>query len=175
MIHVKCGSRLVGSYRTNLNPRPLHQTTRIYQMNWTLSIVASRGLSSFQGSVWRSASIRDSGCTMCTVGTRRTFQRLNMRKAAGPDGIMPRLLRLCANELCGFFTNFNWSLRLCTVPVSFKRSVIIPVPKRSPVSYMNDYRPVAYFSCGKEFWATGAWLFGKLHTWNTWSFPVRVS
>ena len=82
-----------------------------------------------------------------TAGTRRTLQRLNMRKAAGPDGITPRLLRLCADELCGIFTNlFNWSLRLCTVPVSFKRTVIIPVPKQTPVSSMNDYRPVALTS-----------------------------
>ena len=87
------------------------------------------------------------------MDTRRIFARLNVRKAAGPDGITPRLLRTCANELAGIFTMlFNWSLRLCTVPDIFKRSVIIPIPKRSPVSCLNDYRPVALTSViGKSF------------------------
>ena len=70
-----------------------------------------------------------------------------MRKAPGPDNVSSRLLRMCASQLCGIFTEiFNWSLRICQVPVIFKSSVIIPVPKRTPVSTMNDYRPVALTS-----------------------------
>ena len=79
--------------------------------------------------------------------TKREFLKLNMRKAPGPDNVSPRLLRMCASQLCGIFTEiFNWSLRICQVPVIFKSSVIIPVPKRTPVSTMNDYRPVALTS-----------------------------
>ena len=41
---------------------------------------------------------------------------------------------------------FNASLQLCTVPRCFKASTIIPVPKKSRVSSLNDYRPVALTS-----------------------------
>ena len=59
----------------------------------------------------------------------------------------PRLLRMCAGQLCGVFTEIlNWSLRICQVPVAFKSSIVIPVPKRSPATSLNDYRPVALTS-----------------------------
>ncbi len=38
---------------------------------------------------------------------------------------------------------FNRSLELCEVPSCFKRSTIIPVPKKPNISGLNDYRPVA--------------------------------
>ena len=42
---------------------------------------------------------------------RRMFQRLNSRKAAGPDNISPCLLKLCADQLSGVFTDiFHVSL-----------------------------------------------------------------
>ena len=42
---------------------------------------------------------------------RRMFQHLNSRKAAGPDNISPCLLKLCADQLSGVFTDiFNVSL-----------------------------------------------------------------
>ena len=78
---------------------------------------------------------------------RRCFQRVKVNKAAGPDAIKPRLLKLCSSELAPIFTFiFNWSLELCTVPSCFKKSVIIPVPKKSSPQCMNDYRPVALTS-----------------------------
>ncbi len=45
---------------------------------------------------------------------------------------------------CWFFTSiFNESLATSVVPTSFKKSVIIPVPKNNKLSCLNDYRPVA--------------------------------
>ncbi|KAL0175032.1 hypothetical protein M9458_031000, partial [Cirrhinus mrigala] len=41
---------------------------------------------------------------------------------------------------------FNRSLELCEVPSCFKRSTIIPVPKKPKVTGLNDYRPVALTS-----------------------------
>ncbi len=73
--------------------------------------------------------------------------RVNVRKAAGPDGITGRVLRSCADQLAGLFTSiFNESLATSVVPTSFKKSVIIPVPKNSKPSCLNDYRPVALTS-----------------------------
>ncbi|KAI3356454.1 hypothetical protein L3Q82_017670 [Scortum barcoo] len=39
--------------------------------------------------------------------------------------------------------NFNLSLQLATVPVSLKTSIIVPVPKKSAVTCLNDCCPVA--------------------------------
>ncbi len=85
--------------------------------------------------------------TMSEDEVRRELKRLNVRKAAGPDGITGRVLRSCADQLAGLFTSiFNESLASSVVPTSFKKSVIIPVPKNSKPSCLNDYRPVALTS-----------------------------
>ncbi len=78
---------------------------------------------------------------------RRELMRVNVRKAAGPDGITGRVLRSCTDQLTGLFTSiFNESLATSVVPTSFKKSVIIPVPMNSKPSCLNDYRPVALTS-----------------------------
>ncbi len=77
----------------------------------------------------------------------RKLKRVNVRKTAGPDGITGRILRSCADQLAGLFTSiFNESLATSVVPTSFKKSVIIPVPKNSKPTCLNDYRPVALTS-----------------------------
>ncbi len=78
---------------------------------------------------------------------RRERRRVNVRKAAGPDGITGHVLRSCADQIAGLFTSiFNESLATSVVPTSFKKYVIIPVPKNSKPSCLNDYRPVALTS-----------------------------
>ncbi len=85
--------------------------------------------------------------TMSEDEFRRELKRVNVRKAAGPDGITGRVLRSCADQLAGLFTSiFNESLSTSVVPTSFKKSVIIPVPKNSKPSCLNDYHPVALTS-----------------------------
>ena len=75
------------------------------------------------------------------------FQRLNSRKAAGPDNISPGLLKLCADQLSSVFTDiFNVFLSQCKIPHCFKKSTIIHVPKKSTASCLNDYRHVALTS-----------------------------
>ncbi len=78
---------------------------------------------------------------------RRALKRVNVRKTAGHDGITGRVLRSCADQLAGLFTSiFNESLATSVVPTSFKKSIIIPVPKNNKPSCLNDYRPVALTS-----------------------------
>ncbi len=85
--------------------------------------------------------------TLSEDEVRRELRRVNVRKAAGPDGITGRVLRSCADQLAGLFTSiFNESLATSVVLTSFKKSVIIPVPKNSKPSCLNDYRPVALTS-----------------------------
>ncbi len=70
----------------------------------------------------------DYAITFSEDNVRRELRRVNVRKAAGPDGITGRVLRSCADQLAGLFTSiFNESLATSVVPTSFKKSVIIPV------------------------------------------------
>ncbi|KAL0153065.1 hypothetical protein M9458_051664 [Cirrhinus mrigala] len=75
---------------------------------------------------------------------RKTLSRVNPRKAAGPDNIPGRVLRDCAAQLTDVLTDiFNTSLSQAVVPTCLKSTSIIPVPKKSPVSCLNDYHPIA--------------------------------
>ncbi|XP_062844406.1 uncharacterized protein LOC134303073 [Trichomycterus rosablanca] len=78
---------------------------------------------------------------------KRELDRLKQGKAAGPDGICPRLLRICSSQLCGIFTHlFNLSLHLQRIPTLWKTSCLVPVPKKRHPTNPNDYRPVALTS-----------------------------
>ncbi|KAI3352314.1 hypothetical protein L3Q82_005281 [Scortum barcoo] len=63
------------------------------------------------------------------------------------DGISSRLLKSCADQLCGIFGyTFNLSLKLGRVPQLWKTSCIVPVPKTPHPKELNSYRPVALTS-----------------------------
>ncbi len=69
------------------------------------------------------------------------------RCTSGPDGVTPVCLKSCADQLTPIVTQiFNRSLELCEVTSYFKRSTIIPVPKKPKITGLNDYRPVALTS-----------------------------
>ena len=56
-------------------------------------------------------------------------------------------MKFCAEQLAPIFCEiYNHSLSQCKVPTCFKSSTIIPVPKKTKVSSLNDYRPVALTS-----------------------------
>ncbi|KAL0153052.1 hypothetical protein M9458_051651 [Cirrhinus mrigala] len=75
---------------------------------------------------------------------RKTLSRVNPCKAAGPDNIPGRVLRDCAAQLTDVLTDiFNTSLSQAVVPTCLKSTSIIPVPKKPPVSCLNDCRPIA--------------------------------
>ncbi|KAK3552173.1 hypothetical protein QTP86_005107 [Hemibagrus guttatus] len=78
---------------------------------------------------------------------RHIFLKQKRRKAPGPDGVTPACLKTCADQLAFIFSQiFNRSLELCEVPACFKRSTIIPIPKKPKITGLNDYRPVALTS-----------------------------
>ena len=78
---------------------------------------------------------------------RRELERLNQRKEAGPDRISPRVLKACASQLCGVLQHlFNLSLQLQRVPVLWKTSCLVPVPKKGHPVALDDYRPIALTS-----------------------------
>ncbi len=84
---------------------------------------------------------------VCEEDVCQRFQRQKIRKAPGPDDVSPSCLKVCADQLAPIFTQiFNRSLELCEVPSCFKRSTIIPVPKKPSITGINDYRPVTLTS-----------------------------
>lgn len=82
--------------------------------------------------------------TLSPTDVGAVLSRINVHKAAGPDGIPGRVLRACSVELAGVLTDiFNLSLAHAVVPACFKSTSIVPIPKNSNPSSLNDYRPVA--------------------------------
>lgn len=78
---------------------------------------------------------------LTTAKVRKTLCSVNPRKSAGPDNITGRVLRECAQQLADVLTDiFNISLSCAIVPTCLKTTTIVPVPKKSTVSYLNDYR-----------------------------------
>ncbi|TWW81925.1 hypothetical protein D4764_01G0017400 [Takifugu flavidus] len=52
------------------------------------------------------------GLSFTSGQVRRELERLNQRKAAGPDDISPRVLKSCSRQLCGILQHlFNQSLQ----------------------------------------------------------------
>ena len=81
------------------------------------------------------------------IEIKQAFERINERRASGPDGIKGKLLKICSNELSSIYTYiFNLSLCMNQIPLIWKTSKIIPIPKKDKVMTMNGLRPVALTS-----------------------------
>ncbi|KAF7654395.1 hypothetical protein LDENG_00070260, partial [Lucifuga dentata] len=78
---------------------------------------------------------------------KRQVERLYQNKAAGSDGISPWVLKACTDQLCEILQHlFNLSLSQRKVPVLWKTSRFVLVPKKSHPSTLNGYRPVGLTS-----------------------------
>ena len=78
---------------------------------------------------------------------KRQLSKLPTSKAASPDDVSPRVLRACAEQLCGVpHCVFDMCLNLQRVPVIWKTSCLVPVPKTPQSSGLSDHRPVALTS-----------------------------
>ncbi|KAJ8343862.1 hypothetical protein SKAU_G00311910 [Synaphobranchus kaupii] len=78
----------------------------------------------------------------------KVVRKVNPSKALGPDHVEVRILKECSGELTGALCQlFNNSLHEHSVPSSWKRSEIRPIPKKSNPEELNDCcRPVALTS-----------------------------
>ena len=89
----------------------------------------------------------DSVITLSGTDVSKTLKQVNIHKASGPDGLPERVLRACADQLAGVFTDiFNMSLIESVIPTCFKQTTIVPMPKNTKATCLNDYRPVALMS-----------------------------
>ena len=68
---------------------------------------------------------------------------LNPRKAYGPDGVPPIVLRNCASVLAPCLVKlFQLGLSTSTFPSCWKFAYIQPVPKKGDRSNPSNYRPI---------------------------------
>ena len=73
---------------------------------------------------------------------------LNPRKGPGPDGLIPKVLKLCSNQLAPIITRlFSSSINSKTTPASWKSAIIKPLPKVKDPAQLKQYRPIALTSC----------------------------
>jgi hypothetical protein len=77
----------------------------------------------------------------------KMFKQVNIHKAMGPAGLPGCVLRACADQLASVFTDIlNLSLTKSVISTCFKQTTIVPVPKNTKVTCLNDYRPMALTS-----------------------------
>ena len=85
--------------------------------------------------------------THSAADVSKTFKQVNIHKDTGPDGLPGRVLRACADQLASVFTDiFNLSLSESVIPTCLMHTTIVPVPKNTKGTCLNDYRPVALTS-----------------------------
>ena len=61
---------------------------------------------------------------------RSSVRRIDTNKTTGPDWVSGCILRSCADQLAGVFTDIcNLSLRQAAVPTCLKTTTIFPIPK----------------------------------------------
>ena len=78
----------------------------------------------------------------------KQLKSLNQRKGPGPDGIIPKVLKLCAYQLAPVITRlFSASIENHTTPTLWKSAIIKPIPKINKPTQLKEYRPIALTSC----------------------------
>lgn len=92
----------------------------------------------------------------------KVFKNIQTKKATGPDNLSAFLLKTFAELSPAWHKLFQLSMDTCTVPKLWKKSIIIPVPKKACPQENNDYRPVAITS--NVFKSLERLMIEKLHT-----------
>ena len=81
--------------------------------------------------------------TVFTVSSDVVFEKLsklNPKKAVGPDGIPPWLLKENADLLAGSVTDIlNCSYRECCLPPSWKEADVVAIPKEKSIQDINNH------------------------------------
>ncbi len=113
-------------------PAPIHSTTFIHGV-WNAE--------------WHTCTKKlptppnDQALSVCSR-RKEDLSRINPRKAAGPDNIPGRVLKDCAPQLTDVLTDiFNTSLSQAVAHMSQSKQSYRY--QKSPVSCLNDYRPIA--------------------------------
>ena len=72
------------------------------------------------------------------------LKSIDTSKASGPDGVSARMLKSTADVIAPSVTKlFNFSIRCCRPPSSWKVSSVVPIPKVPKASSTADFRPIS--------------------------------
>ena len=75
------------------------------------------------------------------------MRNLDKSKACGHDGIGNKIINLCREGFCVFFTNFiNLAFKIGKFPSQWKLANVIPLFKKENRQYKVNYRPVSLLS-----------------------------
>lgn len=75
------------------------------------------------------------------------LKSLDRRKGAGPDGIPPYFISMCASSLVAPLVQiFNRSLASGIFPNIWKKAKMVPIHKCSDRNYVSNYRPISILS-----------------------------
>ena len=78
---------------------------------------------------------------------QKLLKNINGRKGAGPDKIIPRVIKICSSQLAPIITRvLHTSIEQTTTPNLWKSAIIKPLPKVQSPSQPKDYRPIAITS-----------------------------
>ena len=81
------------------------------------------------------------------LGINKVLKSLDPSKAAGPDGLPSRYLKLIANELTpSLFLLFSASLQQGRIPTDWKRAMITPIFKKALCNDPTNYKPISLTS-----------------------------
>lgn len=135
------GIQHITNYRGNQDPPTVNKTSLAEELNCFFARFETKGLDNVATTP---PDITNHVLILQTQEVRQILSTVNAKKAAGPDEILGRVLRDCAHQLAEVFTDiFNLSLSQAIVPACLKSAIIIPVPKQTNISCLNDYRLVA--------------------------------
>ena len=85
--------------------------------------------------------------TVTARGIEKLLAKMNPSKAAGPDGIPPRVLRELASEAAPLLARiYNSSLASGVVPADWKEATVAPVYKKGEQYDPANYRPISLTS-----------------------------
>ncbi|CAB4041278.1 Hypothetical predicted protein, partial [Paramuricea clavata] len=88
-----------------------------------------------------------SDLTLTEGEVRYVLRNLDEEKATGPDKIPAVLLKNCAASIAPSLCElFNKSLSSGQLPSEWKLSNVCPIPKKSPLHEVSNYRPISLLS-----------------------------
>ena len=86
------------------------------------------------------------GIEITNADVYKHFKSLNPRKSKGPDGVSPKVLRICSQQLSPVYTTIFQQCVKQHIPGIWKTAIVVPVPKKRAPKELNDYRPISLTS-----------------------------
>ena len=92
------------------------------------------------------------------------INKLKIKKAAGPDGIIAEILKYSCNKIAPFFVSFfNALFDRGIFPESWSESIIIPLYKKGDINCPNNYRGITLSNVSSKVYCSI--INKRLQTW----------